>query len=85
MKGKELIKDYKVGDRVVLKKEAINRYHEDYYAYTIFFLDSYVYGVMVGKDNDYPECIIVNWVNHKGMVIRRNWYARYTEIDLYEG
>lgn len=85
MKGKELIGNYKVGDKVVMTQKSLDEYIYVYGKDDLSFYEDVVYGILTGQDYRYSEHITVDWVNHKGIVVRRKWYSKPSEIKLYEG
>lgn len=85
MKGKKLIGNYKVGDKVVMTQESLDDYINVYSEDDMFFYRDVVYGILTGQDSRYLEHIKVDWVNHKGIIVRSEWYSKPSEIKLYEG
>jgi hypothetical protein len=85
MKGEELIGNYKIGDKVVMTQKSLDEYIYVYGEDDLSFYKDVVYGILTGQESRYPEHIIVNWVNHKGIIVRSKWYSKLSEIKLYEG
>lgn len=85
MKGEELIGNYKVGDKVVMTQESLDEYIYVYGKDDFSFYRDVVYGILTGVESRYSGHIIVDWVNHKGIVVRSKWYSKPSEIKLYEG
>lgn len=72
----------KVGDKVVWNKEGIQHITMSYRHFNLIF-KNVVYGIVTAPDSG--NVITVNWFNHKGMIIKKNWLTRIEHIDFYEG
>lgn len=85
MKGKELIGNYKVGDKIVMTQDSLDEYISIYDEDDMSFYRDVVYGIVTGQDPIYLEYITIDWVNYKGIIVKREWYSKPSEIELYEG
>ncbi len=77
-------KEFKVGDKVVVNENGLYYLKVTYDPEDIDFLEDTVYGIVVKLEQRYPEHIMINFVNHKGMIIQYQWYIRKAYIDLYQ-
>ena len=78
------IKDFVVGDKVVVNDDGLTFLKVTYDPEDIQFLKDTVYGIVVRLEQRYLRHVIVKWVNHKGMVTEYEWYIHNKYIDLYQ-
>lgn len=84
MKNNDKKREFEVGDKIVFNTDGINFYEFTYDVEDIEFLKESVYGIVVKFDQRNPEHVIVDCINHKGMITRHYWYVRKIHIDLYQ-
>lgn len=84
MKNNDKKREFEVGDKVVINDEGKKYYEDHYWDEDMESLEGSVYAVVVNATQEYMQHILVDWVNHKGMVIRYRWYMLKKYAELYE-
>ncbi len=87
MKNNDKIRKFEIGDKLVISEEGKKYYNaeENYWEEDMESLKDSLYALVVDNDAEgYSNHIIVNWYNHKGMVVRAHWYMLKKYAELYE-
>lgn len=85
MSNTDKIREFKVGERVVISNEGKIYYEQHSYEEDADSFEGSVYAIVVAEHVWLQEHIEVDWVNHKGMYTRRGWYMLKKYAELYEG
>lgn len=87
MKNNDKIRKFEIGDKVVFNDDGKKYYNaeENYWEDDMESLEGSLYAIVVNNDGGIRlNYIIVNWYNHKGMVVREHWYMLKKYAELYE-